>query len=240
MKNNSTGPRDARSRFFPRPDWAPSLVPLFVAFLSLGVTSWAAEPVSKMELPAAQMQGGKPLMQALQARSTNREIRPDKLADQVMANLLWAAFGINRPDTAQRTAPSAMNSQEIDLFVALPQGVYLYEPKTQQLKLVHSEDVRARTGGQPFVTNAPITVLLIADLARLTKAKPEAREFYAAFDAGCISQNIYLFCASEGLATVVHELDRGPLTRLLKLGPEQKIILAQAIGLPAKGSEPRL
>ena len=171
-------------------------------------------------------------MQALKQRQTIREIKPDKLPAQVLANLLWAGFGINRPGNGHRTAPSAMNSQEVDLYVALPEGLYVYEAKPHQLKPVLDKDLRARASGQPFATNAPVVLIYVADLPRLTKSRPERREFYAAIDTGCISQNVYLCCASEGLATVVFDLDRPPLAAAMKLGPEQQIILAQAVGYP--------
>ncbi|MCX6927222.1 MAG: nitroreductase family protein, partial [Verrucomicrobia bacterium] len=116
----------------------------------LGVTGSQAEDLKVIPLPDPQIEGGKPLMQALKQRRSTREIKPDKLPPQVLANLLWAAFGINRPGSGHRTAPSAMNSQEMDLYVALPEGLYLYEAKPHQLKPVLSEDLRAKTGGQPF------------------------------------------------------------------------------------------
>ncbi len=125
-----------------------------------------------------------------------------------------------------------MNSQEVDLYVALPEGVYLYEAKPHQLRPMLNEDVRQMSGKQPFITNAPVVLIYIADLSRLTRAKPESRSCYADIATGCISENVYLFCASEGLATVIYDLDRGPLVKKLRLGPEQKIILAQAAGFP--------
>jgi nitroreductase len=198
----------------------------------LGVMSPRAEELKPIPLPAPQTEGGKPLMEALKQRQTIREIKPDKLPAQVLANLLWAGFGINRPGNGHRTAPSAMNSQEVDLYVALPEGLYVYEAKPHQLKPVLDKDLRARVSGQPFATNAPVVLIYVADLPRLAKSRPERREFYAAIDTGCISQNIYLCCASEGLATVVFDLDRPPLAAAMKLRPEQEIILAQAVGYP--------
>ena len=171
-------------------------------------------------------------MEALQQRRTVREIKSEPLAPQVLSDLLWAAFGINRPENAHRTAPSAMNSQEVDLYVALAEGLYVYEAGPHQLKLVEAADVRAKTSGQPFATNAPLTLIMVADLTRLEKARPQTRLLYANFDAGCISQNIYLFCASAGLATVVHDLDRTVLRPSMKLRPQQEIIMAQAVGFP--------
>ncbi len=173
-------------------------------------------------------------MQALEQRRTTREIKPEKLPAQVLANLLWAGFGVNRPATGQRTAPSAMNSQEVDLYVALPEGLYLYEAKPHQLKPVLDKDLRAKVSGSAFATNAPVVLVYVADLPRLTRAKEDQRPFYAAVDTGFISQNIYLYCASEGLATVVFDLDRAPLAAAMKLRPDQQIILAQAVGYPKK------
>jgi nitroreductase len=193
-----------------------------------------AEELHTVALPPPQTEGGKPLMEALRQRRTVREFKPDKLPVPVLGSLLWAAFGVNRAETGGRTAPSAMNSQEVDIYVALAEGLYLYEPKAHQLKLVQSGDLRGKTSGQPFATNAPVTLLFVADQARLSKAKPEGRAFYADVDTGYISQNVYLFCASEGLGTVVHELDRAPLMDVLKLRPEQRIILAQAVGYPGQ------
>jgi len=194
----------------------------------------AAEPevLKTIVLPPAFTQGGKPLMQSLRERQTVRELKPDKLPAQTLANLLWAAFGINRPGTGHRTAPSAMNSQEVDIYVALPEGLFLYDAKLQQLTPILTGDLRPRAGGSDSFKDAPVTLILVADLPRLAKANPETRPFYAAFDAGCISQNVYLYCASEGLATVVHDLDRSPLAAAMRLKPDQQIIIAQAVGYP--------
>jgi nitroreductase len=191
--------------------------------------SWAEE-LKPVSLPPPQTDGGKPLMQALKERKTEREFKTDPLPAQVLSDLLWAAFGINRPAIDHRTAPSAMNSQEIDIYVALREGLYLYEAKPHRLTPVAGGDLRAKTGGQPFATNAPVTLIFVADLSRMVKARAADRERYAGIDTGYISQNVYLYCASAGLGTVVHDLDRAPLTPAMKLRDEQKIILAQAVG----------
>ena len=203
-----------------------------VGFLWLSVAGTEAGELKPISLPPPQTAGGKPLMEALQQRRTTRELKSEKLPMQVLADLLWAGFGINRPGTGHRTAPSAMNSQEMDVYVALPEGLYVYDAKPHQLKPVLDQDLRARTSGQAFATNAPVVLIYVADLPRLTKAKPDQREFYAGIDTGFISQNIYLYCASKGLATVVYALDRAPLAAAMKLRPEQKVILAQAVGYP--------
>lgn len=200
------------------------------AWFLVALPLFAAE-LPPIVLPPPQTDGGRPLMQVLQDRKTTREISTNALPLQTLANLLWAGFGTNRMD-GSRTAPSAMNSQEIDIYVALADGTYLYEARGHRLQPVISEDVRARTGGQDYIKTAPVALLFVADLSRLVKAKPEERERYAGIDTGYISQNIYLYCASEGLASVVHELDRGQLPTLLKLKPDQRLILAQSVGYP--------
>lgn len=206
------------------------LVPsVLLALLSCWSLAAAGE-LRPIPLPAPQTGGGKPFMQVLKERRTTREFSAQPLPPQMLVDLLWAGFGVNRG--TNRTAPSAMNSQELDLYVATADGVYLHDAKANQLQPVVAGDFRAKTGGQDFVKTAPIALLFVADLSRLTKARPEERERYAWIDTGYISQNIYLFCASAGLATVVHELDRAALNQILKLKPDQKIILAQAVGFP--------
>jgi nitroreductase len=191
-----------------------------------------AQDLPSISLPPPQMTGGKPLMQALKERQTVREISPAHLPPQVLSDLLWAGNGINRPEIAHRTAPSAMNSQEIDIYVAITEGIYVYDAKGNRMEPVASGDIRARTGGQDFVKVAPVALILVADLTRMTKVQPEDKERYATIDAGFISQNIYLFCSSAGLATVVHETDRTGLREALHLKPDQKIIIAQSVGYP--------
>lgn len=181
-------------------------------------------------LPAPEIHPGKPLMQTLKERRSSRELTPGPITLQMLGNLLWAAFGINRPDTAGRTAPSAMNSQEIELYVALTNGVYVYEPREHRLAAVAQGDLRGSISSQAFVKNAALLLVYVARLDRLEKAKPESRRFYAAIDAGCIIQNVYLFCASENLGTVVFGLERKTPATLLGLEPGQEIILAQAVG----------
>lgn len=202
------------------------------SLLLLASTAGWAQEVSPLKLPPPHLQGGRPLMEVLKDRQTVRDFSTNALPLQTLSDLLWAAFGINRPTNDHRTAPSAMNSQEIEVYVATREGVYLYEAKPHQLKPFLPQDIRAKTGGGDFARVAPITLIFIADHARMTKARPEQKDLYSAMDAAFISQNVYLFCASERLGTVVHDLDRGPLLKLLPLRPEQKIVLAQAVGWP--------
>jgi SagB-type dehydrogenase family enzyme len=180
------------------------------------------------------MEGGKPLMQVLKERKSAREFSAEKLSPQVLSNLLWAAFGINRP-SGQRTAPSASNKQEMDIYVASGDGLYLYDAKANQLKQVLAEDIRALTGTQAFVKDAAINLVYVADLAKAGRTNPEAIELYSGADTGFISQNVYLFCASEGLATVVRaSVDKPALAKAMKLRADQKIVLAQSVGYPKR------
>jgi len=185
-------------------------------------------------LPPARTDGGKPLMQCLKARRSARQFDPARpLPDQVLSDLLWAAFGINRPETGKRTAPSAVNWQEIDIYVATASGVYLYDPRAHGLKQVLAEDVRSMAGVQKFMKEAPVSLIYVADFARMKNAKEQDRIFYSAADVGFISQNVYLFCASEGLNTVVVGMvEREPLAAKLGLKPEQRILLTQPVGYP--------
>jgi SagB-type dehydrogenase family enzyme len=186
-----------------------------------------------IKLPAPRTSGGKPLMQALKDRHSSREFSGRELPLEVLSSLLWAAFGINRPKSGGRTAPSAHDWEEIDVYVATAKGLYLYEPRDHALKEILAQDVRAKTGMQPFVEEAPVNLVYVADLTRMTEATPEDKAWYSGPDAGFIAQNVYLFCASEGLAVVVRGMvDRRALGKLMSLTPEEKIILAQTVGYP--------
>jgi hypothetical protein len=199
------------------------------------VAAWsalAAVPQETLPLPPPHTSGGAPLQTALRLRQSQREFSTQALAPQTLSDLLWAALGVNRPETQGRTTPSALNSQEIDLYVALPEGVYLYSPTNHSLKLFLEKDIRTKTGGQPFVKEAPVALVYVANYDRMPKVRKEDRDFYAAIDAAFPIQNVYLFCASEGLACVVHELERAPINGILSLGPNQKVILAQSVGHP--------
>lgn len=184
-------------------------------------------------LPAPRQSGGKPLFDALKERRSAREFSSRELPPAVLSSLLWAAFGINRPSTHGRTAPSAHDWEEIDLYAAMAQGVYLYDAGSHALKKRLDGDLRALTGLQDFVAAAPLNLVYVADLSRMHQASAEERARYAGPDAGFIAQNVYLFCASEGLATVVRGwVDRPALSRAMGLKPQQQIILAQTVGYP--------
>jgi len=189
----------------------------------------------EIKLPAPRVDGGRPLMQCLKDRQSQREFSPDPLPLQVLSDLLWAAYGINRPESGKRTAPSAVNWQNIDIYVALADGLYLYEPKEHKLIQLLAEDIRGLTGTQPFIKEAPLNLIYVADLAKIPRGTDEDKRFYSAAHTGFISQNVYLFCASEGLATVVRALiNREELAKKMGLRPDQQITLAQTVGYPKK------
>jgi SagB-type dehydrogenase family enzyme len=189
---------------------------------------------STMLLPP-QTESGMPLMQALKNRQTSRSFSSQELPKQVLSDLLWAAFGINREDSGKRTAPSARNWQEIDIYVAMTNGLYLYNAKDHSLEPILSEDIREKTGGQPFVKDAPVNLVYVANFTKMGRSSQEDKLIYSAADTGFISQNVYLFCASEGLATVVRgSVDRDALHKTMKLRPDQRIVLAQTVGYSKK------
>ena len=192
-----------------------------------------AEEIKPIKLLAPQTASGKLLMQALKERKSTREFSPKELSLQVISDLLWAACGINRPDLGGRTAPTAMNMQEIDIYIAKADGLYLFDAKNNMLMPVLAGDIRALTGKQPFVKNAPINLIYVADLFKMSRLSEEDMIFYAATDTGYVSENVYLFCASAELATVVRgSIDKAALAQAIKLRPDQKIILAQTVGYP--------
>ncbi|MFA5007984.1 MAG: SagB/ThcOx family dehydrogenase [Candidatus Omnitrophota bacterium] len=204
---------------------------LIAAIMFLSLSGLCAE-VKSINLPAPDTQGGKPLMQALKMRKTSREFSARELSLQMISDLLWAAYGVNRIESKGRTAPSAMNVQEIDIYVALSSGLYLYDPFKNSLSLVVEKDLREATGSQPFVKEAPLNLIFVADLSRAQKLGKN-KEIDMACDAGFISQNVYLYCASSGLSTVVRgSFDEKKLSGAMGLNTNQKIILTQTVGYP--------
>lgn len=190
-----------------------------------------------LALPPPRLDRGATLYQALDLRRSAREFGEMAIPIGVLSTLLWCACGINRPDTGDRTVPSARNWQEIGVYAALAAGLYRYEPGEHVLRLVVAQDLRALTGVQDFVATAPLDLVYVADFARMVDASDEDRAFLAAADAAFIAQNVYLYCANAGLATVVRALvDRAKLARAMGLGPHERIVLAQTVGFPARGA----
>ncbi len=185
-----------------------------------------------IRLPAPDRRGGLPLLQAIARRKSTREFARKPLPLPVLSTLLWAAFGENRRGGG-RTAPSAINVQETDVYVALPEGAYLYDASAHALQLVARRDLRRITGYQDFVDDAPLDLVYVADHRRMKLIPAGSRESYAAIAAGAIAQNVYLYAASAGLATVVRAfIDRAAIARALDLGPDEHVLVSQTVGYP--------
>jgi len=185
-----------------------------------------------IDLPSPDTRGGLALMEALQRRQSTREFAPDSLPLTLLSSLLWAAYGRNRPGGG-RTAPTALNAQEIDVVVALPSGAYRYDEAANRLCLMAASDLRRITGYQDFVDEAPLDLVYIADHRRMGFVPVEQRERYAWFAAGAIAQNVYLFSASNGLAAVVRAwIDRTAIANALGLTHDQQVLVSQTVGYP--------
>lgn len=220
-----------------------------MAGAALGITgeteassSPALEPITLLK---PETEGGKSVLTALKERRTNRNISQEKLPAQVLSNLLWAAFGVNREEGSfrgrtGRTAASASNSQEIDLYVALPEGVYLYEAVPHRLVPIVSGDFRARSNRRAAAT-APVNIFYVADIAKYAKAPfqepglkdPEVQKSYYYVATGLIAGNVYLFAAANGLAAWFHNCDKRNTAKEFKLRPDQRVLFAQTVGYPA-------
>ncbi len=194
--------------------------------------SLAAQLPKQLALPPARRTGGKPLTEALKSRHSTREYSDQPLPLQTLSDLLWAAFGVNRPN-GDRTAPYWRHVMVMDLYAAMADGVWLYEPKAHSLLLHLSEDIRAQTGSQDFVASAPLNLIYVAHGERMQDVNAEERRLYASVDSAFIGQNVYLFCASENLATVFRAaVDIAALARALQLPTQQFVTFAQTVGYP--------
>ena len=197
--------------------------------LMISTTGYAQNETIKLPQPIKN--GGMPLMEALQARKSSRTFSTKEVDMQTLSNLLWAGFGITRNEKNLRTAPSARNYQEFDIYVVLKSGVYVYNALENSLVTVLSKDIREAAGKQDFVKDAPINLVYVANFDRMGDLTDEVKNWYSAADVGFISQNIYLFCASEGLGTVVRGMvDKESLKEKLMLSPNQHVVLGQTIG----------
>jgi nitroreductase len=190
-------------------------------------------------LPAPDKVGGKPLMQALNERQSIRTFTKDNLSQQQLSDLLWAAWGINRPDQKKHTAPSSRNKQEIDVYVALPSGLFLYIPESHILKQINNKDLRKLTGSQDFVAEAALNLIYVADMDKLGRKEGDVitdSDLLSSFaNTAFIAQNVYLYCASADLGCVIRGMvPKENLVPEMGLRPNQKIILAQTVGVPKK------
>jgi SagB-type dehydrogenase family enzyme len=203
---------------------------LFI-FIICRCNSLPAQDNKSIQLPAPQINIGKPLMQVLNSRQSTRSFDTKQLPMQDISNLLWAAFGINRSDESKRTAPSARNWQDIDIYVFLPNGVYIYRAKENKLEKISDVDLRSMAGVQDFVKTAPLNLVYVSDQSKMGTASNLDKMMYSGADAGFIAQNVYLYCASQGFGVVVRAMvDKKALAEKLDLKPEHVIVLAQTIG----------
>lgn len=182
-------------------------------------------------LPQPQLNGGIPLMQALKARKSSREFIDKAIQPQLLSNIMWAAFGVNRVDENKRTAPSAHNRQEIDVYVAMSNGLFRYDAFNHTIVPILKQDIRSLTGKQKFPARAALNLVYVADFSRVKNVPRDAAIEVAAISTGAIVQNVYLFCASEGLATVVRGwIDKTALAKAMGLRADQYILVAQSVG----------
>lgn len=200
------------------------------AALLAGTAAASAQQRDARKLPPPRSEGGMPVLSALKLRRSTREYSDKPLAAQALSDLLWAAFGINRP-SGDRTAPYWRHVMVMDIYAAMADGVWLYDPKAHALLPYQPGDIRAKTGLQDFVATAPLNLIYVAHGERMTDVSPEDRRLYASVDAGFIGQNVYLFCASEGLATVFRgAVDYPRLAKALNLPASQFVTFAQTVG----------
>jgi len=208
------------------------------------------QELTPIELPEPQSDGGKTVWASLWERVTTRDIREDRLPPQVLSNLLWAAFGVNRQDGPRgktgRTAPTGLNLQGVDVYVAMPEGVYLYEADGHRLSPVVARDIRAMTNRRPQAGTASTVLIYVADTGIEMQLPPGAQPpkghppgtpitvainpCYGEVEAGFIGQNVYLFCASEGLAAWFFATDREGVAKAMNLRSAQKVLYCQAVG----------
>lgn len=193
----------------------------------------SAQDAKVIRLPEPKIDKNVSFADVLKNRKTSREYSPGSLTGQTLSNLLWASWGINRPESGRRTAPSALNKQEIDVYVTTAEGSYVYDAKTHSLAQVSSGDIRTLTGKQSYFKDAAVNLVFVADLSKMDGGDESQKLLLASMDTGFIAQNTYLYCAAEGLATVYRvSIDKPALAEALKLKPDQRIIGAQTVGLP--------
>ncbi len=206
---------------------------IFLSLVAACMLSGAyAQTLSPIQLKAPEKKAGLSVMETLANRHSTREFSNKNLTLQELSNLLWAANGINRPEKGMRTAPSAMNAQEVDVYVCMEEGAFLYDAKSNQLQPVIQEDLRGLVGGkQTFVKNAPVVLLMVSDLSKLPGGNSEQTKLMAAIDAGIVSQNISIACSGLGLITVPRaSMDKEALAQKLKLKSTQLLLMNNPVG----------
>jgi SagB-type dehydrogenase family enzyme len=203
-------------------------------YFVFGLSAMNAQPVETIKLPEPQKTGGMSIMEALNNRQSQRSYSSRELTQQQMSNLLWAAYGINRPN-GYRTAPSARTAHQFDIYIIKNDGWYLYDAQQHAMLKMGSENLQEHAGTQDFVQTAPVNLVFVVDYDKMESFDDKMKVFYSATDVGYISQNVYLYCAAEGLATIVRgQIDKPKAKEVLKLRPNQHVILAQTVGYPGE------
>ena len=203
-----------------------------ILLIVMNISSFAQND-GNIKLPAPNTSGGQPIMDVLKNRVSKREFLAKEFSLQQLSDLLWAADGINRPESGKRTAPTARNWLDVDLYIVTHQGIYFYQPTDFVLKLIKSGDYMKETGKQDFVADAPLNIIIVSNTRKMENVPQENKALYAGIHAGSVSQNIYLYCTSFGLNTVTRRaLDVDALAKIMGLSPDQMIVLAQTVGFP--------
>jgi SagB-type dehydrogenase family enzyme len=202
------------------------------ALLLLPVITLGQRP-GDIKLPEPSTKGGKPLMEALMNRHSSREFSKDRLELQTLSDLLWAANGYNRPSEKKRTAPSSMNYQEIDIYLSMYNGLFLWDAEKNILQQISDKDIREITGKQDFVKDAPLNIVYVANFSKTKNGKTERQLNNSYANTGLIAENVYLYCASAGLNVIIRGFfDTQELSKAMNLGSDRQIILCQTIGKP--------
>jgi SagB-type dehydrogenase family enzyme len=200
----------------------------------LVVPSHGSESLEPIPLPPPETSGGMPLMQAFHSRRSTKAFTTTAIEREQMSNLLWAAFGINRPESGKRTVATAVNCQDMEIYVVLENAAYIYQAKEHRLFPVANRDLRSLAATQEYAQMAPINLVYVSDYGKMADRFGEKKPIYAAFHAGAASQNVYLYCASAGLGAVVRDsVDRVGLKEALNLREDQVIVMSQSVGFAA-------
>lgn len=211
--------------------------------IALGIGLFAAPlpalALEAIKLAAPDVSKGKPLMQVLQDRKSTKAFDTKPLPQEMLSELLWAAFGINRPASGKRTVATAVNCQDIDIYVVMAQGVYVYQAQGHSLMPVLTQDLRSLAATQGYAQKAPVNLVYVSDYGKMDDRFGDKKAIYSAFHAGSISQNVYLYCASAGLGAVVRDgVNREALHQALKLRDKQVVVMGQTVGYPLPDATP--
>jgi SagB-type dehydrogenase family enzyme len=217
------------------------LAPLRLTVLGtcLLLSTFPAQALEPVKLTTPEFSNSKTLLETLKLRQSCKRYDTKPLPAQTLSCLMWAAFGVNRPESGKRTVATAVNCQDIDIYVVMAKGVYVYRAKEHSLIPVLDRDVRPLAATQGYAKKAPINLVYISDYGKMDDRFGTKKSIYSAFHAGSISQNVYLYCASAGLGAVVRDgVDREALSKALKLRDDQTIVMAQTVGYPMSPSAP--